>query len=149
MKYTLKIKQFPPKTPKQIKSERKQIIEEYLDGNLRRFLRRNYEKYMYQLVFSKDLKKWSKDDRAPIVEYLKKEYQWPKHICEVVNTMKTLVKYYDRKYTIGTMHLAIAIIDLLDDDIWTYGRNRNNKHFSIGLPFRQLCTAEEAFKEQS
>lgn len=148
MKYILKNKQFPPKMPKQVKQERKQIISEYLDGNLQRFLRRNYEFYRYQLVYSKDLKRWSKDDRLPIVEYLRKEYKWPKHLCEVVNTMKTLVKYYDRKYTIGTMHLAIAIIDLLDDDIWAYGNKRWNKRFQQGISHVPLCTPEEAFKEQ-
>ena len=148
MKYTLKLKQFPPKTPKQVKQERRQIITEYLDGNLQRFLRRNYEFYRYQLVFSKDLKKWSKDDRVKIVEYLKKEYIWPTHICEVVNTMKTLVKYYNRSFSLGTMHLAIAIIDLLDNDIWVYGRKRWNKRFKQGLSFVNFCTAEEAFKEQ-
>ena len=148
MEYKLKSNQFPPKTLKQIKKERKQMIEEYLDGNFGRFLRRNNEKYKYQLVYSKDLKNWRKDKRVNIVNYLTENYTWPSHICLVVNTMKTLVKYYDRSMGLGTMHLAIAIIDLFEEDMYDYSFRKQSKLFGLDIPYKQLCSSEQALKEQ-
>ena len=148
MNYTMKCRQFPPKTPKQIKKERRQFINEFLDGNLRRFLRKNYKNYRNQLVFSKDLKKWDKQGKSNLVKLLKKHYEWPKHICEVVNVVKTLTTYYGMELNKITIDRAVALIDLFEDDMYDYHRVKYKDKYSKGLPLNIKITPEEALREQ-
>ena len=119
-----------------------------MDGNLRRFLRKNYKNYRNQLVFSKDLKKWDKQGKSNLVKLLKKHYEWPKHICEVVNVVKTLTTYYGMELNKITIDRAVALIDLFEDDMYDYHRVKYKDKYSKGLPINIKITPEEALREQ-
>lgn len=147
MNYTPKLDQFPPKSPKQLRKERNQIVEEYLEGNIKRFFRRHYKQYNNELVYSKILKHWKKDKRVRILNKILKHTEWPKNVCEIVNLMVTLVKHYDCTYNNRCLNLAVAILDLWEDDMYQYHSKRYKEKVQKGL-WRNKYTKEEAFKEQ-
>lgn len=148
--YTLNHKAFPPKKPQQIKGERVKIIEDCLEGNLLRFLRRHYKQHNYQFVYSKFFKKLRNKGKTDIIDYLHKHYEWPGHIIEVVNVMRTLNFYYEKPLSLNTLKMAIVIVDLFEMDIFKYNRKRWQKHCNLDLPFKGYSEQYKkwAFKEQ-
>lgn len=148
MLYTFNHKHFPPKTSKQVKKERIEVINNLLDGNLLRFLRYTFKPLRYQLVYSVTLKRWVKRGLKKEVDYLKNKYVYPKHLHEVVAVTEVLVSKYDKELCLHTIKVAEAIIDLFDNDIWEYNRKRYNKmRTTSNIPLR-LVTKEQALKEQ-
>lgn len=149
MNYTPKLNQFPPKTEKQIKRERKEFIREYLEGNLFRFLRRHHTHNQYELVFSKVFKRWRKEGNNKLVEYIIKNYEWPEHVCEIVNVMRTLVKYYGYKYDRKCLNVGAALLDMFQFDIDEYWKEHYYKRCQEGRFYTlDQYTEKEAFAEQ-
>lgn len=134
MKFTLSHKAFPPKKLKQIKAERIEIINDYFEGNLLRFLRKHHKQSTYQFVYSQIFKKWKEDKQnKKLVRVILKNYTWPKHVCDIVNVMITLNKYYSRELNINTLRLAIVILDLFETDIDKYSQGRRARLFKLDL----------------
>ena len=145
MKFTLSHKAFPPKRMKQIKAERIKIIEDYLEGNLLRFLRKHYKNSVYQYVYSETFSKWKKEGHKQVVRIILKNYVWPKHVCNIVNVMTTLNKYYGLPININTVKVAIVILDLFEMDIDKYGQQRRGRLFKMDM--YQVDNSEKARKK--
>lgn len=147
MVYTMKADQFPPKTTKQVKKERVEVVTKLFDGNLLRFLRRNYKHQRYQLTYSVVLKAWEKQGYTQLVEGLKQSYKYPAHLNEIVAVMRTLVKYYDKPLDSKTRKIAEAVVDLFEEDIYWHTRKRLGRY--IGSTGKiNLVDSKKALKEQ-
>lgn len=130
-------------TPKLIKERRIYILKEYFDGSIRRLLRKLYKPYMYELVYSKGLKKLPSDIR----EYLIQCNPWPINICKIYNIYKTLVNKLDMLETRFTMELAKYIWLYFGEDIEEYRTKKYPKTVN-NRGFKQNHTAKEALREQ-
>lgn len=152
-RYILTHTAFPPKTKRQIKTERVTVIEKYLEDNLLRFLRRHYKQSTFELVYSKYIKKWRKNnpDLVKLLEKVLKDKNgivWPRHMVEVVNIMRTLHKYYGYKLeSTKTAVIALMIDDLFEHDIYMYGREHRQTLINNDLFDPKLVTREQALKE--
>jgi hypothetical protein len=145
-KYQITATSFPPKSNKRIKVERVHIVKDYLDGNLKRFLRKHYRYSKNQLVYSVDFKEWAKDNRKNLVKYLKKYHPWPLHTITIVNILKTLVNEFDLPWDKNTLKLSIIIDDLFWQDIDEYRQARYNREIQIkGF---KLPDKRKSWKEQ-
>lgn len=141
------------KTKRELKNERVQVINKYLDGNLLRFLRRHYKQYHYKMVFSKYIKPWRKNnpDLVRLIETCLKDRNglvWPKHVSDVVNIMRTLEKHYGYEINLKSCKIALMIDDLFEVDICEYHREHVQKSLLNDAFQLRNITRDQALKEQ-
>lgn len=142
-----------PKTRKEIKMERVEVINQYFDGNLLRFLRRHNKQYVYQRVYTRYIKPWRKD-KPELVELLhavlkdRNGLVWPKHVKDVVNIMRTLELHYGFKLNKKCCKVALMIDDLFEVDIYDYHREHKQTLLVQDKFIVKNLTREQALKEQ-
>lgn len=138
-----------PMTEKEKRRRIKILKREYLEGNWARFTRKHTKRYWYELVYSKTLPKWRRENPVA-VNWLLENCKWPKHVVEVANIMYTLEKEFDWAITKKNMLIAYTIWDYLWEDL----EKRMHKKYvkSITEKLRELShykpTEDQAFKEQ-
>lgn len=140
-----------PKTAEYIDMEKEQVIEDIFEGDLELFLKRWYRHNRTNLIYSKVIPKWEKSKNTRrAVRYLKKNLEWPNHIREVINLLRTLEKYYEAEINKENAQLAIEIWELFSDGEFSEYSHKawTNKVARKGFENIRRISEAQAWKEQ-
>lgn len=124
-----------------------EIIYKFLDNDLERFLKRWYRYHHYDLVHSKLLPKWSKENSELFQRIMRESrYKYPGYISSVCNILRLMVDHYNFYLDFEDYQICEQIENVLGDKMDRFRNDRDAEKRRKGLS-PKLPTEKEARKE--
>lgn len=138
-----------PETKKEKERRIKILKEDYLEGNYIRFVRKLTKRYYYQLVYSRTLPRWRKENKKAVKKLLSL-CVWPSHVVDVANILYTLEKHFGWAISEKNVLIAFTIWEYLDEDIYNRMHKKYVDNFKLKIRDVSYYTPKprQAFKEQ-
>ena len=127
----------------------KDFIDKYLEGNMRRFLRKHKDQWFFLRTYSRTLRTIKRSNKTSY-EYIMSHNLTPNDLKDILNIFITLDKHFNISFSQQLFYEFLYIWEDFTDEVDDYMMVVNNKRYETNSPLfkKHWLTKQQAFIEQ-